>query len=287
MAVVIGSWIQATIRSMTFGNLTEAWWRGVKNGSLPKVSPDSLQLPGALATSGLPGVKGLRHPADASIRLGAKSPPTHLTTAEKPIDMRLLPAIFLVASGLLTGCASTGTYQGLRPATTTQPLIIAKRVEVTQRVGLADWEYSLSPGEYMPEQESEEGILYRGPGRSVVFKHIHGYRIMPGGLWVPKDSSKKPHTYIYPTQLYKDFKDKLQAYAAQPAPIGPEEFPEDAAQPVIDISTGNAGSRAATRVATFDRPKSTLAQRLGQPIRFVEVDNPELIRLVKEGRSKQ
>jgi hypothetical protein len=116
------------------------------------------------------------------------------------------------------GCASTPPeFEGLQATTSAKSFILPNQVVSKQKVRLVEWEYGLAPGKYIAVQENQRGVLYQGPGRSVLIHHAHGYRISPGGVWVPRDAKELPSLYVYAHQDFLDFKDMASAVAVQKA----------------------------------------------------------------------
>lgn len=189
--------------------------------------------------------------------------------------MKFSQILLLMLSLIISACASTPPeFIDLEPSKGKRTINLTKQITARQKVRLAEWEYGLAPGIYVPVAENSQGTLYRGPGRCVLLHHSGGYRISPGGVWVPKTSAQKFKIYVYAHQDFLDFKTIPEALAAQSRA---DLQGTDGNTPRIIVVTPqpSAGGVIAGGVASAIL-KSEIEKERGQPIPLFDIENDEV-----------
>jgi hypothetical protein len=123
-----------------------------------------------------------------------------------------LTAILTLWVAALTGCSVIPAgFESFQPVSNASSFELPNGLVAKQ----GDLEYALAPGRYVAAGENQVGTLYRGPTRCVIYKHLHGYMIQSGGVWVPKNTQEKIKLFGYAHQDIENFTDLNAALAAQ------------------------------------------------------------------------
>ena len=132
----------------------------------------------------------------------------------------LLAAVLAVTAGLM-GCGTPGVTRDLGDfAAGSAPrdfFELPEPITGVQKVGLAnvEWEYGLAAGKYVAVGENDKGILFKGPGRCVMFHHSRGWRIQAGGVWLSKEAVPRLQLYVYGRVEFADYPSQMAAMSAQ------------------------------------------------------------------------
>jgi len=160
-----------------------------------------------------------------------------------------------------------------------------------------DLEYALAPGRYVAVSENATSTLYRGPVRCVIYKHLHGYMIQSGGVWVPKNPQEKLKLFGYAHQDVENFKDMNSALAAQrsqtSSPASAAGQGTAATGPIVQ-ATGTSGATAAQSGAAGGIAggivsaviAADIEKERGMPLPLATLDNNDLKQLIQRATSR-
>jgi hypothetical protein len=201
--------------------------------------------------------------------------------------MKLI-AVLAVCVAALIGCSVVPAgFESFQPTGNASSFELPNGLVAKQ----GDLEYALAPGRYVAVSENSMGTLYRGPTRCVIYKHLHGYMIQSGGVWVPKNTQEKIKLFGYAHQDVESFKDLNAALAAQrsgaPSPAASKSPEAPATGTVVQVAgTSGAGTTQAGAAGGIAGGivnaaiAADIEKERGMPLPLATLDNADLKQLI-------
>jgi len=197
-------------------------------------------------------------------------------------------AILILCLAALAGCSVVPAgFEGFQPVGNGSSFELPHGLVAKQ----GDLEYALAPGRYVAVGENATGTLYRGPTRCVIYKHLHGYMIQSGGVWVPKNTQEKIKLFGYAHQDVENFKDLNAALAAQRSGASSSTTAQNQEAPatgtVVQVAgtsgaspaqAGAAGGIAGGIVSAVIA--ADIEKERGMPLPFATLENADLKQLI-------
>jgi hypothetical protein len=207
---------------------------------------------------------------------------------------RPLLIIFLFLSTLgSSGCVTPPpSSDGFAEVSQPRSFDLPQRLVVVQKVAplaTSAAEVDLAPGLYTAVQENAEGTLFRGPPGCVMYEHTRGFRVVSGGLWLPKDKAKRVRMYVYQATDEQDYRDRASAIAATGGRDVPGSTAGTATPQLGVVVTGPDGKPATSNSAIAGGQAGgaivnaligwEVERHRGKPAFLWEVDSPEVAAL--------
>ncbi|HEX5276303.1 MAG TPA: hypothetical protein VFW42_01400 [Fluviicoccus sp.] len=110
---------------------------------------------------------------------------------------RLLFAITLMPSLLMTGCASS-QLDNLVPVTINETLMLNQEIRLQDppSVMSGNFGYRLAPGLYTAVKANAAGTFFQGEGQSLTYIMGANSENLVGGIWIPVAANARPRLYF-------------------------------------------------------------------------------------------